>query len=154
MEKAIFKAINILGILASIGLIAYFSFSYKSLTSNITAPSQKNQDPNAPAITLTAEEVAKHNSPSDCWIIIEGKVYDVTTFINSHPGGRDTLIASCGSDATGGFLTKGGIGSPHSSNAVSLLQDLYIGKLNETVKYTQPTIPPQKLQGLEEEDDD
>lgn len=35
--------------------------------------------------TYTAEEVAAHNKDGDCWLIIENKIYDVSTFIDEHP---------------------------------------------------------------------
>lgn len=45
--------------------------------------------------TVTIAEVKKHSSEDDCWIIIHGKVYDVTKFIDNHPGG-DILVDVAG----------------------------------------------------------
>ncbi len=49
-------------------------------------------------------QVAKHNSPGDCWIIIDGLVYDVTHFALNHLGGTDIIYAFAGVDATKEFL--------------------------------------------------
>jgi L-lactate dehydrogenase (cytochrome) len=46
------------------------------------------------------EEVQRHNSADSCWIIIENNVYDVTEFLDSHPGGRDIILKYAGKDAT------------------------------------------------------
>ena len=54
------------------------------------------------SLTLNMAEVAKHNSASDCWMVISGKVYDVTSFLNSHPGGSGTMLPYCGQEATQG----------------------------------------------------
>lgn len=50
--------------------------------------------------TVSLEEFAKHNQKSDCWIAINGKVYDVTEFIPNHPGGQPPLIRHAAHDAT------------------------------------------------------
>lgn len=45
---------------------------------------------------LTAEEVVKHNNANSCWIVIEGHVYDVTDFLDDHPGGRTVILQYAG----------------------------------------------------------
>ncbi len=37
------------------------------------------------------EEISKHTSDDDCWIVIHGKVYNVTDFLDAHPGGPEYL---------------------------------------------------------------
>ncbi|KAI9260225.1 acyl-CoA dehydrogenase/oxidase [Sporodiniella umbellata] len=52
---------------------------------------------------FTKEEVAKHNTEDDCWIIIDGAVYNVSTFAQLHPGGSQILIELGGKDVTDDF---------------------------------------------------
>lgn len=44
------------------------------------------------------EECSKHRSEDDCWLIIHGKVYNVTEFLDEHPGGYDIVVAASGAD--------------------------------------------------------
>ncbi|KAF7312632.1 Glyoxylate dehydrogenase [Mycena indigotica] len=53
----------------------------------------------APRI-LTGPEVAAHASRESCWIIVHGKVYDVTDFLDEHPGGSKIILKYAGKDAT------------------------------------------------------
>ncbi|OXV10432.1 hypothetical protein Egran_01805, partial [Elaphomyces granulatus] len=43
---------------------------------------------------------AKHNTPESCWVVLYGKVYDVTDFLSSHPGGMKVILKLAGQDAT------------------------------------------------------
>lgn len=115
-------------------------------------------------LILTAIEVAKHNSISDCWMIINNKVYNVTSYLFAHPGGAGVMVPYCGQEATRAFQTKDK-NSSHSSYADSLLADYYLGDLNQAVsqqqiqKNTNSTnqIPPPARggdeDGRDEEDD-
>lgn len=76
--------------------------------------------------TITMSDVAKHADASSCWMVIEGKVYDVTSFIPSHPGG-DAILQGCGKDATAMFNSRPQDGSSHSSRARNMLSGLQIG---------------------------
>lgn len=65
-------------------------------------------------------------------MIIRSKVYDVTSYIPSHPGGS-AIIQGCGKDGTELFETRPmGSKTPHSNYAKSLLEKFYIGELNNT----------------------
>lgn len=79
------------------------------------------------------EEVSKHDSSEDCWLAIEGKVYDVSPYIadKKHPGGK-AILEGCGKEATELFNTRPmGSGTPHSDRARSGLENFYIGDLVE-----------------------
>merc|ERR1711972_1041577 len=51
----------------------------------------------------TLEEVAKHTSKSDCWVVVNGEVLDVTKFLSEHPGGELAILTFAGKDATEEF---------------------------------------------------
>lgn len=53
--------------------------------------------------TYTWREVEKHNTKDDCWIVLEGKVYDVTDYIQRHPGGSAIILKNAGTDCTEKF---------------------------------------------------
>ncbi|XP_010564041.1 PREDICTED: cytochrome b5 reductase 4 isoform X3 [Haliaeetus leucocephalus] len=51
-------------------------------------------------IEVTEDELAKHNKKEDCWICIRGFVYNVTPYMEYHPGGEDELMKAAGADGT------------------------------------------------------
>jgi uncharacterized membrane protein len=82
--------------------------------------------PTEPAAgTITAAEVSQHATPDDCWTIIDGAVFDMTPFLNRHPGGSTAIAGLCGGDGTAGF--RGQHGSASAPN--SQLESLKIGVL-------------------------
>lgn len=98
---------------------------------NTTPNTQGNQTPSSVASqnSYSSNEVSKHNTPNDCWIIISNKVYDVAKFLDIHPGGADVIIPYCGKDATQAFDTQGGRRRGHSNSARQLLDNYLIGDL-------------------------
>uniref|UniRef100_A0A8C2S3V6 Cytochrome b5 n=1 Tax=Capra hircus TaxID=9925 RepID=A0A8C2S3V6_CAPHI len=71
------------------------------------------------------EEVAKRNSSKDIWLVIHGRVYDVSRFLDEHPGGEEVLMEQAGGDATESFEDVG-----HSSDAREMLKQYYIGDVH------------------------
>ena len=79
----------------------------------------------------TLDDVAKHTTQFDCWMAIEGKVYDVTSYVGKHPGGK-AILRGCGKDATVLFNTRpDGPGTPHPPEARQILQQFYVGDLKD-----------------------
>ena len=86
-----------------------------AVASHLGSPAPSSSSPSsppspAPASTSsssggawTAAEVAKHNKKDDCWVIIDGKVLDVTAFLPDHPGGEKAILLYAGRDATEEF---------------------------------------------------
>ena len=49
---------------------------------------------NPESVLYTNEEVAKHDSEGDCWVVWKDRVYNVTSYVRSHPGGKRLLKAA------------------------------------------------------------
>ncbi|KAF4434132.1 L-lactate dehydrogenase (cytochrome) [Fusarium acutatum] len=49
---------------------------------------------------VSLDDLKQHNTANDCWIAVHSKVWDITQFINEHPGGPEVLLNLAGSDAT------------------------------------------------------
>lgn len=71
----------------------------------LKAPTSKSSSKHfeVPNKEFSLEEVAKHNKPDDCWCIIKNVVLDLTPFLSNHPGGKESIIAFAGKDATVSF---------------------------------------------------
>merc|ERR1712054_247523 len=82
---------------------------------------------------IRLEEVKAHNigrgADKSIWTVIHDKVYDITKFLDEHPGGEEILIENAGIDATENFEDVG-----HSSDAREMLEEYYIGEVHEEDK--------------------
>ncbi len=74
---------------------------------------------------IPLSEFDEHKKPDDCWLVIDGKIIDVSTFAEMHPGGGDVLIEKAGKDATEAFRSIG-----HSEGAVMQMMDYLVGVLS------------------------
>lgn len=75
--------------------------------------------------TYTLAQVAQHKTPTDCWTSVSGGVYNLTPFVNQHPGGVDNITKLCGIEGTALFMAQhGGQAQPETE-----LASLKIGTL-------------------------
>lgn len=74
-------------------------------------------------MTLTREEVAKHCSEGDAWVVVDGNVYDVSKFSKVHPGGKQLLLDYAGKDATEDFYGL------HRAEVLDKYENLLKGRL-------------------------
>ena len=93
------------------------------------APSAKPSPTPEPEMTTqtgyTMAKVKENNSASNCWSVINGNVYNLTQWINSHPGGPSVIRGLCGVDGTSSFNGKHrGQGNPTATLASYLLGPL------------------------------
>jgi cytochrome b involved in lipid metabolism len=103
-------------------------------TKPVTTTPKPTPTPTVPSGTkLTSAVVAGHGSAADCWIIVSGKVYSVSSYLAMHPGGKSTIVTNCGKDATTVFKNRGGTGE-HSSSAWTMLGQFLVGAMGATVK--------------------
>lgn len=78
----------------------------------------------------TLGEVANHSSFNDAWVAVDGKVYNITLFLKSHPGGMPITKEYLGKDISDVIHTTNV--HQHSATAYAMLQDFHIGYLTKT----------------------
>lgn len=72
--------------------------------------------------TFEWDEIRRHNRPDDCWLVVKGRVYDVTRFLKHHPAGVDSIVRLGGTDCTVDF-------SFHSVAAQRVWKGMEIGRV-------------------------
>lgn len=96
---------------------------------SVTEPAASTQPDTKPAVinssvganNFTMADVAKHNTRTDCWSAVNGGVYDLTSFVDRHPGGVNKIIMICGIDGSSLFDKQHG-GSSVAQAALGLLK--------------------------------
>jgi cytochrome b involved in lipid metabolism len=73
-----------------------------------TALEETGPKPINPAgtINLSNSEIKTHNLKSDCWSIVNGNVYNLTSYVKSHPGGASVIANICGKDGSKAFVNQ------------------------------------------------
>ncbi|RHZ63622.1 putative cytochrome b5 reductase [Aspergillus thermomutatus] len=84
---------------------------------------------------FTVEDVAGHKTRDDLWVIIHGKVYDLTKYIRDHPGGADVLLDVAGTDATAAYEDVG-----HSEDADEIMQTYLVGTLKDATQFVRKSV--------------
>ena len=141
MKPSVLSAI-IVSVIVAIGAVLYFASGSEDTneTSNTAETTQQQttetQEPAAQLSEYSLMDVAAHSTVDDCWTIVDGNVYDISDYVNRHPGGLDEILLACGQDGTSLFNQRQtsdgeqiGSGTPHSSRAASQLSAYQIGTL-------------------------
>lgn len=126
-------AIVILGVA---GLLSYENRS-RDITQTTDTPGTSTAETTTEAVaggeTLWTESiVAGHSAVNDCWIIVNGGIFNVTEYVPFHPGGTNAIRPWCGRESTQAFTIRGENGE-HSNSAWSQLEKYYLAKLGATV---------------------
>ncbi|MDQ2973067.1 MAG: cytochrome b5 domain-containing protein [bacterium] len=143
------KSLTVIIVLAILGAaFGAWVLSKPRETNTITNSSQSSQfeanavqntniSPTAqPEVSYTLIQVSQHSKEDDCWTVINGKVYDLSSFIRNHPGGQN-ILSACGVDASsywqGQQAGQLGEANDHSADesAMSELAQLRVGKLSD-----------------------
>ncbi|MEX1033113.1 MAG: cytochrome b5-like heme/steroid binding domain-containing protein [Cellvibrionaceae bacterium] len=110
--------------------VAFWSSIATLLALHVLAAEKEATSATTAKQSYTLAEVARHNTQDDCWMVIEGQVYDISAYVERHPTPPSVLAPWCGREATEGMRTKG-YGRDHSPNAWSMLSDYLMGTLEE-----------------------
>ncbi len=91
-----------------------------------TKPPVSNPSTGTTGSSYTLTQISTHNSATSCWSAINGEVYDLTRWVDGHPGGRAAILMICGKDGSPVFnLQHGGQRKP-----ATILINYKIGSLS------------------------
>ncbi|KAG4938542.1 hypothetical protein AAZX31_16G072800 [Glycine max] len=129
IKRQIFRIcimVLLVGIALLLGLfLAVLLFNPRHRKSGHKGKAQASLNDNKASKSYSKTEISLHNKRTDCWIIIKNKVYDVTSYVEEHPGG-DAILAHAGDDSTEGFF-----GPQHATRVFDMIEDFCIGDLEQ-----------------------
>ncbi|WVQ94419.1 hypothetical protein IAU59_001498 [Kwoniella sp. CBS 9459] len=85
-------------------------------------PAEASTAPVQPEGTYSLAQLKEHNTRESLWMLLHDKVYDITAFMDEHPGGDEVLVEEAGRDATEAFEDVG-----HSDEARAMLPKMLLG---------------------------
>lgn len=106
--------------------VAFWASVATILTLSSLTPRSLAEADDASLPEIDAATLAEHSSLEDCWMAIEGTVYDFTDYVPQHPSPPFVLEPWCGREATEGMRTKG-YGRDHSPAAWAAMESYRIG---------------------------
>jgi len=120
------KKITLIALLLFVGIVSalYLTTALRHQPNSRNSLTASNGQTTTNASALTKEDVARHATNNDCYLIINNKVYNVSSYIGQHPGGSRTITSRCGQEVTGIFA------SIHSNFAWDLLKKYYLGDIS------------------------
>lgn len=94
--------------------------------------------------TYLPDEIAYHKTSESCFVLMGSKVYDITDFLDSHPGGGDLILKYAGKDIT--EILKDQDVHKHSDAAYDVLEDSFVGFLQPQEKFSSKLKNPNRQQ--------
>jgi cytochrome b involved in lipid metabolism len=113
-----------------------------------TIPKVKTSTAAKISTSMSLADVAKRNTAAECWAVVSNTVYNLTPYINSHPGGARNITNLCGTDATNAFNNQHG-GQSKPNNTLAGFEIGTIGAISSGV-----ALPIAVSKGGEGEDDE
>ena len=108
------------------------------------APEESSPSTSSESATdgITLAEIANHATREDCWTAIDTTVYDLTPYMQKHPGGAGSLAWLCGIDGTSAFKSQHGSEQRPASELTSLAIGVYAGNVTPSDPSATPTPDP------------
>jgi flavocytochrome c len=85
----------------------------------------RKRNQNEPVRIISKEELSRHNTANDCWVVLHNQIFDLTSFAEQHPGGSKTIHSLAGTDGTKFF------DNVHSEHILERLNDNIVGVLDK-----------------------